>query len=545
MRRNTLWFKDAIFYELHVKSFYDGNGDGVGDFIGLTQKLDYLQDLGIDCIWLLPFYASPLRDDGYDISDFYSIQPRYGTLADFQRLLDAAHQRNLHIIADLVVNHTSDQHPWFQSAQSSRQSPYRDYYVWSDSPHKYKQARIIFTDTERSNWTWDEQAGAYFWHRFFSHQPDLNYENPRVQQEMFKIVEYWLDMGLDGFRVDAVPYIYECEDTICENLPETHQFLKKLRRRIDEKYGDRLLLAEANQRADDVSAYFGKGDEFHMAFNFPLMPRLFMAVKQSDRQSVVDIIERLPPIPDNCQWGTFLRNHDELTLEMVSEEERDYMYAEFASEPRMKINLGIRRRLAPLLDNDRRCIELLNALLFSLPGSPIIYYGDEIGMGDNLELTDRYSVRTPMQWTGKLNAGFSTMKNAALYEPVITLPGYTPREVNVEDQQKTPSSLLNWMKHIIHVRKQYHAFGNGTIRFLQPLNMAVLAFIRSFKTEQILCIYNLASAEQAVTLDLDQFKGQKMIDMLTNTVYATLEQGDYRTILQPYEYLWLLGLTGK
>ncbi len=444
-----LWYKNTIFYELHVRGFYDSTNDGIGDFEGLTEKLDYLKDLGIDCIWLMPVYPSPQRDDGYDIADYYNIHPDYGTLDDFKRFIDAAHERKLRVIADLVMNHTSDQHPWFQAARKDPTSPYRDYYVWSETPDKYRDARIIFIDTERSNWTWDDEAGMYYWHRFFSHQPDLNYDNPAVEEEMFKVAEYWLGMGLDGFRADAVPYLFEREDTNCENLPETHAFLKRMRAMMDEKYPDKILLAEANQWPADVRAYFGDGDEFHMAFNFPVMPRIFMALRREDRSPIVEIIEQLPPIPENCQWCTFLRNHDELTLEMVTDEERDYMYHEYANDPRMKINLGIRRRLAPLVDNGRRRMELLNALLFSLPGSPIIYYGDEIGMGDNIFLGDRNGVRTPMQWSIDRNAGFSRADSARLYAPVISDPVYGYMGVNVEAQERSSSSLLRWMKRLI------------------------------------------------------------------------------------------------
>ncbi len=536
--RDDLWYKDAIFYELHVKTFFDSNNDGIGDFAGLTQKLDYLKDLGIDCLWLLPFYPSPLRDDGYDIADYYGIHPDYGTLEDFRNFLDAAHARGIRVIADLVLNHTSDQHPWFQAARSDPASPYRDYYVWSDTPDRYQDARIIFTDTERSNWTWDHEANAYFWHRFFSHQPDLNFDNPKVQDEIIRVLEYWMDMGLDGVRADAVPYLYEREGTNCENLPETHAYLKRIRRKIDEKYPGCILLAEANQWPADVRAYFGDGDEFHMAFNFPVMPRLFMAVRREDRQPIIDIVDQTPPIPENCQWCTFLRNHDELTLEMVTDAERDYMYAEYAKDPRMKLNLGIRRRLAPLLDNSRRRIELLNALLFSLPGSPIIYYGDEIGMGDNIYLGDRNGVRTPMQWNYDRNAGFSRADTEQLYAPVITNPNYNYMAVNVEAQQRTSSSLLNWMKLLIRIRKAYPAFGRGAITFLHPANTKVLAFVRTLEDQHILCVNNLSRFSQPVELDLSAFAGRTPVDLFGNTRFPPIGELYYFITLGPHSFYW-------
>ena len=536
--RDDLWYKDAVFYELHVKTFFDSNNDGIGDFAGLTQKLDYLKDLGIDCLWLLPFYPSPLRDDGYDIADYYGIHPDYGTLEDFRNFLDAAHARGIRVIADLVLNHTSDQHPWFQAARSDPNSPYRDYYVWSDTPDRYQDARIIFTDTERSNWTWDHEANAYFWHRFFSHQPDLNFDNPKVQDEIIRVLEYWMDMGLDGVRADAVPYLYEREGTNCENLPETHAYLKRIRRKIDEKYPGCILLAEANQWPADVRAYFGDGDEFHMAFNFPVMPRLFMAVRREDRQPIIDIVDQTPAIPENCQWCTFLRNHDELTLEMVTDSERDYMYAEYAKDPRMKLNLGIRRRLAPLLDNSRRRIELLNALLFSLPGSPIIYYGDEIGMGDNIYLGDRNGVRTPMQWNYDRNAGFSRADTEQLYAPVITNPNYNYMAVNVEAQLRTPSSLLNWMKLLIRIRKAYPAFGRGAITFLHPANTKVLAFVRSLEDQHILCVNNLSRFSQPVELDLSAFAGRTPVDLFGNTRFPPIGELYYFITLGPHSFYW-------
>lgn len=534
----SLWYKDAIFYELHVKTFFDSNNDGIGDFRGLTQKLSYLQHLGVDCIWLLPFFPSPLRDDGYDIADYYDVHPDYGTLDDVQTFLDEAHKRDLRVIVDLVVNHTSDQHPWFQSARQGPDSPYYDYYVWSDTPEKYKDARIIFIDTERSNWTWDSEAGAYFWHRFFSHQPDLNYDNPAVQDEILKVVDFWLDMGLDGFRVDAVPYLFEREGTNCENLPETHQFLKRMRRHVDEKFEDRVLLAEANQWPIDVRDYFGEGDEFHMAFNFPVMPRLYMAVRREKSHPAVDIIEQTPSIPDDCQWCLFLRNHDELTLEMVTDEERDYMYREYAKDPRMKINIGIRRRLAPLLDNSRRRIELLNAILFSLPGSPIIYYGDEIGMGDNVYLGDRNGVRTPFQWSIDRNAGFSRSDAAQLYAPVITDPVFGYMSVNVEAQQRSSSSLFNWMRLIINIRKRHPVFGRGDIKFLHPDNPSVLVYIRSYEASHILCINNMARFSQPAELDLSAFAGYTPVDMFGKTRFPEIGELPYFVTLGPHAFYW-------
>jgi len=538
LNNDELWYKDAIFYELHVKAFQDGNGDGIGDFTGLIERLDYLQDLGVDCIWLLPFYPSPLKDDGYDIADYYAIHPDYGTLKDFKQFMKAAHHRGMRVISDLVVNHTSDQHPWFQSARSDPKSPYRNYYVWSDTWEKYQDARIIFIDTERSNWTWDDHARAYYWHRFFSHQPDLNYDNPRVQREMFRVMNYWLEMGLDGFRADAVPYLFEREGTNCENLPETHAYLKELRRRFDQRYSGRVLLAEANQWPTDLLPYFGDGDEFHMAFNFPVMPRIYMALRREERRPIVDIFQQTPDIPDNCQWCLFLRNHDELTLEMVTDEERDYMWAEYARDPRMKLNLGIRRRLAPLLDNGRRRIELLNSLLFSLPGSPIIYYGDEIGMGDNVFLGDRNGVRTPMQWSGDRNAGFSRADSARLYAPVISDPVYGYQGVNVEAQQRTPSSLLNWMKRLIRIRKRYKVFGRGNINFLHPQNEKVLAYTRVYEQEHVLIINNLSRFTQPGELDLRHYNGWTPVEMFGETRFPPIGELPYFLTLGPHSFYW-------
>jgi maltose alpha-D-glucosyltransferase/alpha-amylase len=504
---DPLWYKDAIFYELHVKAFHDGNGDGMGDFPGLISRLDYLKELGVDCLWILPMYPSPFRDDGYDIADYYSIHPQYGTMDDFREFLDAAHARGLRVITELVVNHTSDQHPWFQEARQSTDNPRRDWYVWSDTDDRYRDVRIIFLDTENSNWSWDPVSKAYYWHRFFSHQPDLNFDNPAVREEMWNVMKFWLDMGVDGFRVDAVPYLIEREGTSCENLPETHDILRFLRERIEAHFPGRVLLAEANMWPEDVRPYFGDGDEFHMAFHFPIMPRMFMALRLEDRKPLVEIIERTPAIPDACQWGIFLRNHDELTLEMVTDEERDYMYEEYARDRVARINLGIRRRLAPLLEGDRRKIELLNGLLLSLPGSPFLYYGDEIGMGDNVYLGDRNGVRTPMQWNGGWNGGFSDADPERIYQPLISNPVYGFQAVNVDSQRRTPHSLLHWMRRIIQIRQTTRAFGRGDIRFLKPANHRILAYLRTFEEEQILVVNNLAGTSQAGELDLKHLKG--------------------------------------
>ncbi len=534
------WYQDAIIYEVPVKAFKDSNGDGIGDFPGLLQKLDYIQDLGVTCIWLLPFFPSPLKDDGYDISDYLGVHPMYGTMDDFQAFLAAAHERDLQVMIELVANHTSDQHPWFQAARNAPPgSPERDFYVWSDSDQKYKDARIIFSDTEKSNWTWDPVARAYYWHRFFSHQPDLNYDNPRVVEEVLKVMRYWLDLGVDALRVDACPYLVEREGTSCENLPETHEVIKKLRREIDAEYSNRMILAEANQWPTDVRPYFGDGDEFHMAFHFPLMPRIYMALRQEDRLPIVDIINQTPAIPDHCQWGLFLRNHDELTLEMVTNDERDYMYLAYSADPRMRLNLGIRRRLAPLVDNNRRRVELLNSLLFSLPGTPILYYGDEIGMGDNIYLGDRNGVRTPMQWNGDRNAGFSTATPARLYSPVIMDPVWGYEAVNVEAQQTDPSSLLNWMRNMIALRKLFRVFGRGTIEFLNPTNRKVLAYLRRYEGEQVLCVANLSRFAQPVDLDLVELAGTTPVEMLGYVEFPIIERQPYRLTLAPYSSLWL------
>src|SRR6516162_9169744 len=483
---DPLWFKSAIIYELHVRAFFDSNGDGKGDIQGLITKLPYLQDLGVNCLWLLPMYPSPLRDDGYDIADFYAIHPDYGTIEDFQHLVDAAHARGIRILTELVVNHTSDQHPWFQEARSSPDNPKRNWYVWSETDQKYQGARIIFTDTERSNWTWDPVAKQYYWHRFFSHQPDLNYDNPEVQEEMLNVMRFWLRMGVDGFRCDAVPYLFEREGTNCENLPETHAFLKRLRATIDREFQGRVLLAEANQWPSDVRVYFGDGDEFHMGFHFPVMPRLFMSIRREERTPIVEIMQQTPEIPETCQWAIFLRNHDELTLEMVTDEDRDYMYRTYAQDPQARINLGIRRRLAPLLENHRGKIELMNGLLLSLPGTPVLYYGDEIGMGDNIYLGDRNGVRTPMQWGSGRNAGFSSANPQQLFLPAIIDPAYHFETVNVEAQQNNSHSLLWWMKRLIALRKRFRALSRGSLELLSPRNHKVLAFIRHYQDERVM-----------------------------------------------------------
>jgi maltose alpha-D-glucosyltransferase/alpha-amylase len=532
------WYKDAIIYELPVKAFFDSNSDGFGDFGGLTEKLDYLQDLGINCIWLLPFYESPLRDDGYDISDYYTVHHNYGTVADFKTFMKAAHKRGIRVLADLVLNHTSDRHSWFQAARSSTDPRLRNYYVWSDDPNKYSGARIIFVDTEHSNWTWDDTAKQYYWHRFFSHQPDLNYDNPTVRREMLRVMKFWLDTGLDGFRCDAVPYLIEREGTNCENLPETHVYLKEIRRYLDDRYPDKILLAEANQWPEDLLPYFGNGDEFHMAFNFPLMPRIFMSIRREERQPIIEIINRLPEIPESCQWGIFLRNHDELTLEMVTDEERDYMYYEYARDPRMKINIGIRRRLAPLMDNGRRQMELLNGLLLSLPGTPVIYYGDEIGMGDNIYLGDRDGVRTPMQWTGDRNAGFSRADAARLYSAPISDPVYGYQAINVEAQQRTLTSFLNWMKRLIRVRKQYPAFGRGAITFLDPANQKVLPYVRQYDGQTLLCVNNLSRFPQPCELDLSAYKGAVPIELIGGVRFPAIGDLPYFITLGPHGFYW-------
>jgi len=538
MSKHADWYRDAIFYELHVKAFNDSDGTGVGDFHGLIAKLDYLRDLGVDCLWLLPMYPSPFRDDGYDIADYCAIHPAYGTIEDFRAFLDAAHARGLRVITELVLNHTSDQHPWFQEARSSRDNPRRDWYVWSDTDDRYKGVRIIFLDTELSNWAWDPVSKSYYWHRFFSHQPDLNFDNPAVREEIWNVMKFWLEVGVDGFRVDAVPYLIEREGTSCENLPETHEVLKFLRERLDQHFPGRLLLAEANMWPEDVRPYFGDGNEFHMAFHFPIMPRMFMALRLEDRKPLVEIIERTPAIPDSCQWGLFLRNHDELTLEMVTDAERDYMYDSFASDPVARINLGIRRRLAPLLDGDRRRIELMHAMLMSLPGSPILYYGDEIGMGDNIYLGDRNGVRTPMQWSGGWNGGFSTADPERLYHPLISNPVYGYQAVNVESQKRNEHSLLNWTRRLIQVRRSTQVFGRGAIRFLHPANHRVLAYLRSLGEEQILVVNNLSSSAQAVELDLHDLEGAIPIEMFGGSLFPRIGELPYMLTLAPHSFYW-------
>jgi maltose alpha-D-glucosyltransferase/alpha-amylase len=540
---DPLWYKDAIIYELHVRAFYDSNGDGIGDFLGVVEKLDYLQDLGVTALWLLPFYPSPLRDDGYDIADYTSVNPIYGTIDDFQRLLDEAHKRGLRIITELVVNHTSDQHPWFQRARRSPPgSPERDFYVWSDSRDRFKDARIIFKDFELSNWTWDPVANAYFWHRFYSHQPDLNYDNPAVHEAVFRVLDFWLERGVDGLRLDAIPYLYERDGTSCENLPETHAFLKKLRAYLDGKYKNRILLAEANQWPEDAAAYFGGdgGDECHMCFHFPVMPRLFMSIQMEDRFPIVDILQQTPDIPPNAQWALFLRNHDELTLEMVTEDDRDYMYRVYAQDPQARINLGIRRRLAPLLQNHRRKIELMNGLLLSLPGTPIIYYGDEIGMGDNIYLGDRNGVRTPMQWNGERNAGFSRANPQRLYLPLIIDPEFHYQIVNVEAQQANVYSLLWWMKHLFALRKQHQAFGRGTLEMLTPDNPKTLAFLRHWEDETILVVANLSRFLQGMRIDLSAYKGRTLVDLMGRTTLPEIGDTPYFLTLGPYLFHYFL-----
>ncbi|HEX8634519.1 MAG TPA: maltose alpha-D-glucosyltransferase [Pyrinomonadaceae bacterium] len=540
LRNDPLWFKDAVFYEIYVRGFYDSNADGIGDFRGLTEKLDYLQWLGVDCIWLLPMYASPLRDGGYDIADFYAMLPEYGTLEDFKTFLGESHARGIRVITDLVVNHTSDSHAWFQEARRSPASPKRDWYVWSDDPHKYREARIIFTDTEHSNWTWDEEAQAFYWHRFFSHQPDLNYDNPEVRRALLDVVSFWLDLGIDGFRVDAVPYLIEREGTNCENLAETHEVLKELRAHVEANYPNVLLLGEANQWPEDVVEYFGDGDEFHMNYHFPIMPRLFMALRQEDRRPIVEILERTPDIPENCQWGMFLRNHDELTLEMVTDEERDYLYNEYAKDRRMRLNVGIRRRLAPLMDNSRRRIELLHALLLSLPGSPFLYYGDEIGMGDNIYLGDRDGVRTPMQWSADRNAGFSRADFERLYFPVISNPVYGYQSVNVEAQQRYDTSLLNWMRLMIRLRKEHRLFGRGRMEIVRPENRKIFAFTREYEGEIALCVFNLSQVAQPAELDLAAYTGRTPVEMLGRTPFPRITEGAYQLALAPFGFYWFM-----
>ena len=531
-----LWYKNTTFYQVYLRAFADSNGDGHGDLKGLEGRLDYLKDLGVDCVWLMPIYPSPLKDDGYDVADFYQIAGIYGSLEDFKSLLQALHARGMRLIMDLVLNHTSDQHHWFQAARADRNSPYRDYYVWSDDDQKYRDVRIIFVDVEPSNWTWDPDAGQFYWHRFYASQPDLNYDNPRVQEEMLNIARFWLDLGIDGFRADAVPYLFERDGTNCENLAETHVFLKRLRAFMDREYPGRILLCEANQRAENVREYFGNSDEFQMGFHFPLMPRLFMSLKKGRSEDLRDILLQTPAIPDECQWCIFLRNHDELTLEMVTPEQRLWMWEQYAPEPRMRQNLGIRRRLAPLMDNDARKIRLINSMLMTLPGSPIIYYGDEIVMGDNIWLPDRNGVRTPMQWTRGANAGFSSAATDSLFSPVVSDSVYGPARVNVADQQQTEDSLWHAIRGLLHTRKAHPAFGWGELDWLDPGNDRIAAYRRRYREETVLVVQNLSDSEERLSMEVDRPGTLK--DLLTGKRYeSTGSRLDLA--LAPYEYLWL------
>jgi maltose alpha-D-glucosyltransferase/alpha-amylase len=544
--RDPYWYKRAVFYEVLVRAFHDHDGNGTGDLIGLTQKLDYLEWLGIDCLWLPPFYASPLRDGGYDISDFRAVLPEFGTVEDFVVLLDEAHKRGIRVITDLVMNHTSDQHPWFQESRRDPDGPYGDFYVWSDKDTGYPDARIIFVDTETSNWTHDPVRGQFYWHRFFSHQPDLNYDSPRVGEAMIDVLRFWLDLGIDGFRLDAVPYLFEEEGTNCENLPRTHEFLKRCRKVVDDEFPGRVLLAEANQWPADVVAYFGDpavgGDECHMAFHFPLMPRIFMAVRRESRFPISEILAQTPPIPANAQWGIFLRNHDELTLEMVTDEERDYMYSEYVKDPRMRANIGIRRRLAPLLDNDRNQLELFTALLLSLPGSPVLYYGDEIGMGDNIWLGDRDGVRTPMQWTPDRNAGFSRCDPGRIYLPVIMDPVYGYQAVNVEAQSSAAQSLLNWTRRMIQVRREHPAFGLGDFIELGSSNACVLAYCRhhygDHETDLVICVNNMSRFPQPVELDLSEYQGGVPVELTGGVRFPPIGELPYLLTLPGHGFYW-------
>jgi maltose alpha-D-glucosyltransferase/alpha-amylase len=533
------WYMNAVFYEVHVRAFCDSNQDGIGDIPGLISKLDYIKALGVDCIWILPIYPSPLQDDGYDIADYYGVHPDYGSLEDFKHLIEEAHRRGLRVIADLVLNHTSDQHPWFQQSRSDPHSKYRDYYVWSETDEKYSEARIIFLDTEDSNWTYDQEAGSYFWHRFYSSQPDLNYDNPAVLEEMKQVMKFWLDMGIDGFRADAVPYLIEREGTNCENLPETHAILKEFRDYLDNNYQGKILLAEANQWPEDVLLYFGDGDEFHMGFHFPVMPRIFMALRKGDAASIHWIMSQTPDIPDNTQWCIFLRNHDELTLEMVTEEERQWMWSQYAPNPRMRLNLGIRRRLAPLLDNDQRKILLANALLYSLPGAPIVYYGDEIGMGDNIWLPDRNGVRTPMQWDSSQNAGFSSARSDNLYAPVIDIGAFDYQVVNVETQLNDPESILNKMRRLIELRKSNPILAWGDYKFLAKDQTHSLTILRTHQEEQILCVMNLTDHDQTLSLDLANLQGKNLMNLVDGKMHGSIAHDLTEISLKPYEFLWL------
>jgi maltose alpha-D-glucosyltransferase / alpha-amylase len=546
--RDPLWYQRAVFYEVLIRGFSDSNGDGTGDLRGLTSKLDYLQWLGVDCLWLLPIYDSPVRDGGYDISDFLKVLPEFGDLGDFVELVDGAHRRGMRIIADLVMNHTSDQHPWFQSSRSDPDGPFGDFYVWSDTDDRYSEARIIFVDTEKSNWTWDAVRGQYYWHRFFSHQPDLNFDSPAVQDSMLEVLRFWLDIGIDGFRLDAVPYLFVRDGTNGENLPETHAYLRRVRSEVDRRYADKVLLAEANQWPSDVVEYFGDhetgGDECHMAFHFPLMPRIFMAVRRESRYPISEILAQTPKIPANCQWGIFLRNHDELTLEMVTDEERDYMYTEYAKDPRMKANIGIRRRLAPLLDNSRSQMELFTSLLMSLPGSPVLYYGDEIGMGDNIYLGDRDGVRTPMQWSPDRNAGFSTCDPARLYLPVLMDAVYGYQALNVEAEMRQSDSLLWWTKRTIEIRKRHPVFGLGSYEELGASNPSVLAFVREFGDDRVLCVANLSRFPQPVELDLRRFAGHRPVEMTGEVSFPNIGELPYLLTLPGHGHFWFALIAG-
>ncbi len=536
---DPLWYKDAIIYQLHVKSFFDGNNDGIGDFAGLISKLNYVAELGVNTIWLLPFYPSPLLDDGYDISDYRNVHADYGTLGDFRHFIRQAHARGIRVIIELVVNHTSDRHPWFQRARHAKVgSPWRNYYVWSENDQKYAGTRIIFVDSERSNWAWDPEVGAYYWHRFYSHQPDLNFDNPQVLKSVKSVMRFWLQLGVDGLRLDAVPYLVEREGTTNENLPETHAILKRFRAEVDRAFPGRMLLAEVNQWPEDTKDYFGDGDECHMAFHFPLMPRMYMAIAREDRFPISDIMRQTPSIPETCQWAVFLRNHDELTLEMVTDSERDYLWQTYASDRRARLNLGIRRRLAPLLERDRRRVELMNSLLLSMPGTPVIYYGDEIGMGDNIHLGDRNGVRTPMQWSPDRNGGFSRADPAALVLPPIMDPVYGYDAVNVEAQSRDPHSVLNWMRRMLAVRRRHGAFGRGTTTLLYPTNRKILAYLREYQDDVLLCVANLAHSPQAVELELSQFAGRVPVELNAGTPFPPIGELTYLLTLPPYGFYW-------
>ena len=533
------WYRDAIFYEVPVRSFYDANNDGIGDFKGMSEKLDYIKSIGVDCIWVLPFYQSPLKDDGYDISDFYSINPDYGTMEDFENLITEAHKRGLRVIADLVLNHVSDQHPWFQEAASSRDNPKRNWFIWSDTPEKFKNVRIVFVDVEKSNWTFDQSTKQYYWHRFYSHQPDLNYENPEVKKEMINVIRFWLKKGLDGFRCDSVPYLYKKDGTDCENLPETHQFFKEIRKIMDQEFPGCILLAEANEMPDEARKYFGDGDEFHMIFNFPLMPRIFLSVATEDAKPIMEMVTQTIDVPVRCSWALFLRNHDELTLEQVNETERDAMYREYVKVQKMKINLGIRRRLAPLMDNDRHRLELLHALLISLPGTPVLYYGDEVNMGDNIYLGDRNGVRTPMQWSYDRNAGFSKADSEQLYAPVIVNPNYHYESNNVESYSRLPTSFLNWFRRLIIVRKQNSAiFGKRNIEFLETGQKEIIAFVRE-GSGMILCIYNMSRRPSYAKLDLNRYRGWHVRELMSSSLFPDIDETPYFFTMQGSSFFWL------